>query len=191
MDVRFSRRDKGILNSKVTIRDEAPGDIIAISEVTIDAFKTSAISQLTEQFIVQALRAAKEEDMDIYVCGHGGWGVDGRSSIFVQVPAGTEVVFYKEIGDVLYVSEAEAILRGAPNALRPVRVIRSFESCPEMTLFPAREFWRSLGAAATAGGANWHAVASPTQLSYFLRAYTPSRLHWIACSSRMLEPVKR
>ena len=146
-------------------------------------------ARIPESAIV--VHVEKEEDMDIYVCGHGGWGVDGRSSIFVQVPAGTEVVFYKEIGDVLYVSEAEAILRGAPNALRPARVIRSFESCPEMTLYPAREFWQNFGAAATAGGVNWHAVASPTQLSYFLRSHTPSRLHWIACSSRMLRPVKR
>jgi putative acetyltransferase len=43
----------------IIIRNETPDDIDAIAEVTIAAFKTLAISQHTEQFIVAALRAAK------------------------------------------------------------------------------------------------------------------------------------
>lgn len=125
--------------------------------------------------------------MELYVCGHGGWGTIGRSSIFVPIPAGTEVVFYKEIGDVLYVREAQDILSGSPNALRPARVVRSGMQCPDMVLHPAQEFWEQFSRAATLGGRNWHAVASDTWLSYFLRRYMSCRVHWIACSVRELK----
>lgn len=124
---------------------------------------------------------------DIYVCGHGGWATIGYSSIFVQIPAGTEVVFYKEIGEVLYVREAEAILRRANNALSPARVIGAYQQCPDMTLYPAQNFWPRFGAAAGVSGAYWHAVATDTNLSYFLERYPGTRIHWIACSVRELK----
>lgn len=47
------------MSDKVLIRDETSADASAITEVTVAAFKTLAISQHTEQFIVAALRAAK------------------------------------------------------------------------------------------------------------------------------------
>lgn len=40
------------------IRNEIPADVEAITDVTVAAFKTLAISEKTEQFIVLALRAA-------------------------------------------------------------------------------------------------------------------------------------
>ena len=43
----------------VLIRDEKTADHDAISEVTIAAFETMEISNKTEQFIIEALRAAK------------------------------------------------------------------------------------------------------------------------------------
>lgn len=46
------------LSSKSLIREETKGDIGAIREVTVSAFKTLAISNHTEQFIIAALRAA-------------------------------------------------------------------------------------------------------------------------------------
>ncbi len=42
-----------------TIRTETNADIDAITDVTIAAFKTLEISDNTEQFIIEALRAAK------------------------------------------------------------------------------------------------------------------------------------
>ena len=47
------------MNHKVVIRNETDADISAITEVTIAAFKTLEISNHTEQFIIEALRAAK------------------------------------------------------------------------------------------------------------------------------------
>ena len=47
------------MNPTILIRDERPDDAGAITVVTVAAFKTLAISQHTEPFIVEALRAAK------------------------------------------------------------------------------------------------------------------------------------
>ena len=123
---------------------------------------------------------------DIYVCGHGGWGIIGRASIFTKVPTGTEVVLYKEIGSVLYVPEACEILSRSPNALRPARIINSSTRCPDLTLAPIPEHWGALGRAAESGGTQWLAVAQPTQLKDILLRYGLSRVHWIACEGRML-----
>ena len=46
------------MNDDMLIRNETPGDVNAIAEVTVAAFETLAISQHTEQFIISALRAA-------------------------------------------------------------------------------------------------------------------------------------
>jgi putative acetyltransferase len=47
------------MNPSISIRPETAADADAITEVTVSAFKTLAISGHTEQFIVEALRAAK------------------------------------------------------------------------------------------------------------------------------------
>ena len=122
---------------------------------------------------------------DIYVCGHGEWGTIGRANAFVKIPTFTEVLMYKEIGDVLYVSEAEAILSRSKKALQPARVMRSYDSCPDMSLFPAPEFWKEFGSAAKKGGVEWLAVGSETWLSDILTRWH-TRIHWIACSVRGL-----
>jgi len=46
------------MTSKIDIRSETSGDIGAIAEVTAAAFKTLEISNQTESFIIEALRAA-------------------------------------------------------------------------------------------------------------------------------------
>ncbi len=64
------------MNPKIVIRNETPDDVAAIRDVTVAAFKTLEISQHTEQFIVEALRAAKDltlslvAEMDGCVIGH-------------------------------------------------------------------------------------------------------------------------
>ncbi len=47
------------MTNKVLIRSETIADVNAITEVTVAAFKTLAISNQTEQFIIAALRDAK------------------------------------------------------------------------------------------------------------------------------------
>lgn len=47
------------MNQKIVIRNEKGSDFGKITEVTIEAFKTLEISNYTEQFIIEALRAAK------------------------------------------------------------------------------------------------------------------------------------
>jgi putative acetyltransferase len=64
------------MNPKIVIRSETDADVNSISEVTAAAFKTLEISNHTEQFIIEALRAAKVlavslvAEMDGRVIGH-------------------------------------------------------------------------------------------------------------------------
>jgi putative acetyltransferase len=64
------------MNPKIVIRNETHDDIGAIAEVTIAAFKTLEVSNQTEQFIIEALRAARAlavslvAEMDGRVIGH-------------------------------------------------------------------------------------------------------------------------
>ncbi len=61
---------------KIVIRDERKADVAVITEVTVAAFETMEISSQTEQFIIEALRAAKAltvslvAEMDGRVIGH-------------------------------------------------------------------------------------------------------------------------
>lgn len=64
------------MNPKIVIRNETHDDVCTITEVTIAAFKTLEISNHTEQFIIEALSAAKAltvslvAEMDGRVIGH-------------------------------------------------------------------------------------------------------------------------
>ena len=64
------------MNPKIVIRNETDADVGTITEVTIAAFKTLEISNHTEQFIIEALRAAKAltlslvAELDGRVIGH-------------------------------------------------------------------------------------------------------------------------
>jgi putative acetyltransferase len=64
------------MNPKIVIRSETDADVSAITEVTVAAFKTLEISNHTEQFIIEALRAAKAltvslvAEVDGRVIGH-------------------------------------------------------------------------------------------------------------------------
>jgi putative acetyltransferase len=61
---------------EIVIRSETGADVSAIAEVTVAGFKTLAISNHTEQFIIAALRAAKAlkvslvAELDGRVVGH-------------------------------------------------------------------------------------------------------------------------
>ena len=47
------------MNPSIIIRTETDNDINTITEVTVEAFKTLDVSNQTEQYIIDALRAAK------------------------------------------------------------------------------------------------------------------------------------
>ena len=64
------------MNDDVFIRDETAADVDAITEVTVAAFETMAISQHTEQFIISALRAA--EALTISLVAEAGGRVVGH-----------------------------------------------------------------------------------------------------------------
>jgi len=64
------------MNPRIVIRKETDSDIGAITKVTVAAFQTLEISDHTEQFIIEALRAAKAltvslvAEVDGRVIGH-------------------------------------------------------------------------------------------------------------------------
>lgn len=64
------------MNPAITIRDETDADVGSITEVSVAAFKTLEISHQTEQFVIEALRAAKAltvslvAEVDGRVVGH-------------------------------------------------------------------------------------------------------------------------
>jgi putative acetyltransferase len=64
------------MNMRIVIRNETKADVGVISEVTMAAFKTLEISNHTEQFIIEALRAAKAltlslvAELDGRIIGH-------------------------------------------------------------------------------------------------------------------------
>ena len=64
------------MDLKISIRDETPADVDAITEVTIEAFKTMEFGDHTEQFMIAALRRAKAltvslvAELDGRVIGH-------------------------------------------------------------------------------------------------------------------------
>jgi putative acetyltransferase len=64
------------MDAKIVIRSETDADVSAITEVTVAAFKILEISHHTEQFIIEALRAAKAltvslvAEVDGHVIGH-------------------------------------------------------------------------------------------------------------------------
>lgn len=64
------------MQPNIVIRDEVDADMAVIAKVTVMAFKTLAISNHTEQFIIEALRTAKAlavslvAELDGRVVGH-------------------------------------------------------------------------------------------------------------------------
>jgi putative acetyltransferase len=60
------------MNPAIVIRNETDADLSTITEVTIAAFKSLEISNHTEQFIIEALRAAKALTLSLVA------EVDGR-----------------------------------------------------------------------------------------------------------------
>ena len=65
-----------MMNRNYSIRDEKPGDIVAITQVTEKAFRTLEVSDKTEQFVILALREAGAltvslvAELDGQVIGH-------------------------------------------------------------------------------------------------------------------------
>jgi putative acetyltransferase len=74
-----NNEDLEAMNPAIVIRNETHEDARAITEVTIAAFKTLEISSHTEQFIVEALRAAEAlavslvAELDGRVVGHAAF----------------------------------------------------------------------------------------------------------------------
>ena len=72
------------MTSEIKIRSETNDDIGAITEVTAAAFQTLEISNQTEQFIIEALRAAKALTLSLVAV------LDGRVIGHIQMVVGNK-----------------------------------------------------------------------------------------------------
>jgi putative acetyltransferase len=100
------------MNPKIVIRSERDADISAIAEVTATAFETLEISNHTEQFIIEALRAAGAlrlslvAELDGRVAGHVAFSPvsisDGTPNWYGLGPVSVLPAFQRQgIGKVL------------------------------------------------------------------------------------------
>jgi hypothetical protein len=125
---------------------------------------------------------------NFYLIGHGGWDrMSGRA--FVTVPANTSISFYTEIGEILTVGEAIAVLQGGGAANRFCEATRS---APNQLLGPLYQegegegrYYTSFRVAALgvlARGDRYIWVDKLTHLKEFFDDYPGYDFHWLACS---------
>ena len=110
------------VKNEILIRHETAADVSAIAEVTVAAFKTLAISNHTEQFIIAALRAAKALTVSLVaefngrVVGHVAFSPvtisDGTSNWYGLGPVSVLPEYQRQgIGKAL-IQNGLSILRG-------------------------------------------------------------------------------
>ena len=118
------------MDPKVVIRDETDADIAAIADVTIAAFETLQISNHTEQFIIEALRAAKVltvslvAELDGRVIGHIAFSPvtisDGTCGWYGLGPVSVLPAYQRQgIGKALIREGLSRLKEMANHALRP------------------------------------------------------------------------
>jgi putative acetyltransferase len=130
------------------IRKETDEDIEAITEVTIEAFKTLTISNHTEQFIINSLRAAGAltislvAEIDGRVVGHIAFSPvtvsDGATGWFGLGPVSVLPEYQKQGVGKSLINEGLSLLkdrggRGCALVGDPNYYIRlGFKNCPEL-----------------------------------------------------------
>ena len=130
------------------IRKETDEDIEAITEVTIEAFKTLTISNHTEQFIINSLRAARAltislvAEIDGRVVGHIAFSPvtvsDGATGWFGLGPVSVLPEYQKQGVGKSLINEGLSLLKdrggrgcalvGDPNYYKRL----GFKNCPEL-----------------------------------------------------------
>ena len=105
------------MNPAIIIRNETDADVSTITEVTVAAFRTLETSNHTEQFIIEALRAAKALTLSLVA------EVDGRMVghiAFSPVTISDSTMHWYGLGPVSVLPEYQR--KGIGKALRKVPV---------------------------------------------------------------------
>jgi putative acetyltransferase len=113
------------MQTAITIRNETEADVNAISEVTATAFKILAVSSHTEQFIIEALRAAKALTLSL-VAERDGRVIGHIAFSPVNLSDGT--TGWYGLGPVSVLPEYQR--EGIGKALNPDAVVLC-EGCPD------------------------------------------------------------
>jgi hypothetical protein len=116
----------------------------------------------------------------IYFFGHGGWDPRGQESGFTTVPSGSTFSFYTEANTLMTLKFGCELIEGTAKG-EPDQKFAQFQSCPNMTLYPAPEFHGHVGQAMAKSGATVIVANQALKLKDLFLKYPGQDIVWIAC----------
>jgi len=122
----------------------------------------------------------------IFFFGHGGWDPRGQKTGFTMVPAGTRFSFYTGVNTLMTLKFGYDLIEGSAGAAAD-QEYEQFQSCPNMTLYPAPEFHSDIQAAMAGSGARVIVVNGEMKLSKLFLEYSGHDIVWIACRALELK----
>jgi len=122
----------------------------------------------------------------MFFFGHGGWDPRKQKTGFTAVPPGTTFSFYTEANTLMTLEFGLKLIAGTAK-LQPDQRFEEFKSCPNMTLYPAKEFHGQVSQANAASGATVIVANQPLHLSDLFLRYSGNDIIWIACRALELK----
>ncbi len=121
----------------------------------------------------------------IFFFGHGGWDPRKQESGFTPVPPNTTFSFYTQVNTLMTLKFGLELIAGTTNA-EPDQHFEARKSCPNMTLYPAKEFHGQVTRANTKG-ATVIVANQPVHLADLFLRYPGHDIVWIACRALELK----
>ena len=124
----------------------------------------------------------------VFFFGHGGWDPRGQRTGFTSVPAGTTFSFYTAANTLMTLKFGYELIEGSASA-EADQQFGPFQSCPNMTLYPAPEFHGQILQAMANSGAEVKVVHQALKLSKAFEMAAGNDIVWIACRELILKPT--
>ena len=124
----------------------------------------------------------------MFFFGHGGWDPRGQKTGFTSVPAATTFSFYTAANTLMTLKFGYDLIEGSASA-QPDQQFDQFQSCPDMTLYPAPEFHGQILQAMANSGAEVIVAQQELKLSRLFQTYAGNDIVWIACRELILKPT--
>jgi len=124
----------------------------------------------------------------IFFFGHGGWDPRNQKSGFATVPGGSTFSFYTEANTLMTLKFGCDLIAGTATG-GPEQKFEQFQSCPDMTLYPAPEFHGHVSQAMAKSGSTVIVANKPMRLSELFLRYPGDDIVWIACRALELNPT--
>jgi hypothetical protein len=124
----------------------------------------------------------------MFFFGHGGWDPRRQKTGFTTVPGGTTFSFYTAANTLMTLKFGYELIEGSASA-DPDQQFGPFQSCPDMTLYPAPEFHSQIREAMAHSGAEVIVAHQALRLSRLFQQYAGNDIVWIACRELILKPT--